>query len=191
MLQAIQTEAEHVAAMVESAAMEAALASRCMHGKTGAEVWHERVEQWQERGVLKREYSRRKSVIPSARPRRKLTDEQRAKLPPKVETGEELIRLGESVWQGRVMVARPSKCGPLECLPVPFVKCSARGSPGCGNVGKEIISGIVPSAAAFGSVRCACRPCMNLFSARRLNGSALSRTVLFLNGRSSAIVRCE
>jgi len=33
-------------------------------------------------------------------------DIQRAKLPPKVQTGEELVRLGESVWQDRAMLAK-------------------------------------------------------------------------------------
>jgi hypothetical protein len=102
----IKTESERVAAIVESAAMEAALESRCVPGVTGAEAWSSRVEQWEKRGILERKYSREKRVTVSDRPRRKLTDEQRAKFPPKVQTGEELIRLGVSVWQNRTMIAK-------------------------------------------------------------------------------------
>ena len=106
MLHTTTSESKRVAAIIESAAMEAALKSRCVPGVTGAELWSRRVESWRGRGILEREYSRRKYVTASPRPRRKLTDEQRAKLPPKVQTGEELIRLGEGLSQDRAMVAK-------------------------------------------------------------------------------------
>lgn len=106
MLDTIQTETERVRTIVERAATESALRSRRVPGITGAEVWERRIESWNERGVLKREYSHRKRVTASSRPRRKLTDEQRAKLPPKVQTGEELIRLSERIWQDRAMAAK-------------------------------------------------------------------------------------
>ena len=106
MLETTQAESQRVRAIVESAAMEAALNSRSVPGVTGAEVWGRRIEGWNERGVLERGYSRRKRATVSDRPRRKLTDEQRAKLPPKVQTGAELILLGERVWQDRPMAAK-------------------------------------------------------------------------------------
>ena len=118
MLHTIPSEPERVTAIVESAVMEAVLQPRCVPGVTGAELWSRRVEAWRERGALERGYSPRKCVGPQRcschphkrrcpnRPRRKMSDLQRAKLPPKVETGEELIRVGESVWQDRPMVAK-------------------------------------------------------------------------------------
>src|SRR5713101_2955176 len=112
------SEAERVTAIVGSAVMEAALQSRCVPGITGAELWSRRVEAWRERGVLERDYSRRRCVVSQRcschpnmrrcpnRLRSKMGDIQRAKLPPKVQTGEELVRLGESVWQDRAMLAK-------------------------------------------------------------------------------------
>ena len=104
---AVHSESERVGLIVETAAMVAALGSRSVPGVTGAEVWSNRVREWRGRGVLERGYSRRPRKTVSKRRRRKLTDLERAKnLPPKVETGEELIRLGEGVWQDRAMVAK-------------------------------------------------------------------------------------
>ena len=116
MLKTIQVESERVRAIVHNSAtnargerdqrMGASMGSRGIPGVTGAEVWARRIEGWNERGVLRRGYSRRKRVTVSDRPRRKLTDEQRAKLPPKVQTGEELVLLGDRVWQDRAMAAK-------------------------------------------------------------------------------------
>jgi hypothetical protein len=73
-------------------------------------VWKRTVEGWYQRGVMERGYSSRKRVTaPSDRPRRKLTDEQRAKLPPKVETGKELIHLAERLSQDRAMTAKAAE----------------------------------------------------------------------------------
>jgi hypothetical protein len=91
----------------DSAAMEAALVGGCLPGVTGAELWGSRLQLWRERGVLEREYVRRPRKTASKRKPRQLTDLQRARnLPPKVETGDELIQLGEVVWQDRQMVAK-------------------------------------------------------------------------------------
>lgn len=92
--------------VLESAGMEAALASRTVPGATGGEVWRKCVQEWRDRGVLDSSYLRRprKTV---AKKTRKLNELERAKnLPPKVSTGEELIRLGEEVRQDRAMLAK-------------------------------------------------------------------------------------
>lgn len=72
---------------------------------TGTEVWGTRLEGWRSRGVFERGYSKRPRRSISRR-RKKLDDARRAKLPPKVQTGEELIQLGERVWQHRSIVAK-------------------------------------------------------------------------------------
>lgn len=103
----LQSESERAAMIVESAAMEVALASRSIPGATGAEVWRGRLDRWRERGVLERTYSRRPRKTVTKRKRRALTDLQRAKsMPPRVESGEELVRLGENVWQDRAMLSK-------------------------------------------------------------------------------------
>ena len=87
--------------------MEAALAARSIPDATGAEVWGRNLDRWRGRGVLERTYSRRPRKTVAKRKRRKLTDLQRAKsMPPRVETGEELVRLGEKVWQDRAMLSK-------------------------------------------------------------------------------------
>lgn len=106
MLEAIQLERERVGALVESAAI-GALDSHSEPAITGAEVWKRSVEGWCQRGVMERRYSSRKrATVPSDRPRRKLTDKQRAKLPPKAETGKELIELAQRLSQDRAMTAK-------------------------------------------------------------------------------------
>jgi hypothetical protein len=103
----LQSDSERAALIVESVAMETALVSRSIPGATGAEVWARNVERWRERGVLEHPYSRRPRKTVAKRKRRTLTDLQRAKsMPPKVATGEELIRLGETVWQDRAMLGK-------------------------------------------------------------------------------------
>ncbi len=102
-----QPDSERVALIVESAAMEAGLAARSIPGVTGTDVWNTRVRQWRERGVFEQPYSRRPRKSVGKRKRRLISDLRRAKnMPPKVETGEELIRLGEKVWQDRAVLAK-------------------------------------------------------------------------------------
>jgi hypothetical protein len=105
-MQTIQTEAERVALIVEETAMRAALESRSMPGRTSAEVWSRRLTRWRERGALDRTYSRRPRRSFSEKRRRRLDDVQRAKLPPKVENGQQLIELGEALRQDKAMVAK-------------------------------------------------------------------------------------
>jgi hypothetical protein len=103
----IQSEFEHVALIDETAGLEAAFNRRFIAGVTGAELWSHRIQEWHSRGVLLRGYSRRPRRTTSKRKRHKLTDLERAKnLPPKVETGEELLQLGARIWQDRAMVAK-------------------------------------------------------------------------------------
>ncbi len=73
--------------------------------RTGAEVWAAKLEAWQERGVLDLPYKYRSTVAPRKRPRR-LTDAQRAKLPPRVFSGGELLELGGACWQDRTLIAK-------------------------------------------------------------------------------------
>ena len=103
----IQSGFERAALINETASLDAAFARRFMPGVTGAELWSNRIQEWHSRGVLQRGYSRRPRKTTAKRKRRKLTDQERAKnLPPKVETGEELLQLGARVWQERAMVAK-------------------------------------------------------------------------------------
>lgn len=136
MSETIPTTSERFAAIVESGAMEAALNST--PGVTGAEVWNRCVKQWHERGVLDRAYSRRKRLTVSKHRCGKLDDIQRAKLPPRVETGEELIRLGENIWQDRKIVAKAVEMWDVgmsagavrqvQCSRIAWVRqCKARG----------------------------------------------------------------
>jgi hypothetical protein len=100
-------ESEHFRIAAESAAMEAALASRSIAGATGASVWKSRLDRWQGRGVLERIYSRRPRKTVGNRKQKKLTDLQRARnMPPVVKTGGELIELGQKVSQDRAMLAK-------------------------------------------------------------------------------------
>lgn len=102
-----QSESERIALIVESAAMERELAARSIPGVTGADVWNGRLQQWIEKGVLEQPYSRRPRKTVGKRKTRKMSDLQRAKnMPPKVETGEELIQLGKKVWQDQAIVAK-------------------------------------------------------------------------------------
>jgi hypothetical protein len=103
----LTTKASDIEFALESAAMEADLASRTVPGATGEEVWMRRVEAWANRGVLDTVYSRRpRKTVGKTKPR-KLSDLERAKkLPPKVTTGTELVELGEKVWQDRSMLAK-------------------------------------------------------------------------------------
>jgi hypothetical protein len=102
----LQSEPERVAAIVKDIAMSAALGSHSVPGLSGAEVWSHRVARWRERGVLDRSYLRRpRQSVPEKR-RKKLDDVQRAKLPPKVESGQQLVELGEAVWQDKAMLAK-------------------------------------------------------------------------------------
>lgn len=95
------------ALVLETAVMEASLNARCLSGVSGAEAWNRHIGNWRERGSLERSYTRRPRKTVSKRPRRKLDDVQRAKLlPPKVQTGEELIRLGQGLWQDRSLIAK-------------------------------------------------------------------------------------
>ena len=105
-MQTIQTEPGRPAAIVEDVAMWAALESRSMPGLTGADLWTDRLARWRERGVLDRAYSRQPRRCISEKRRSKLDDVQRAKLPPKVESGQQLVELGKAVWQDKTMVAK-------------------------------------------------------------------------------------
>jgi hypothetical protein len=103
----ITIEAERALAIAEGSALSKQLESRCVRGVTGAESWENQLQKWCERGVLERGYKRRPRKVVSKQQHRRLTDLARAKnLPPKVDTGEDLIRLGERVWQDRRMMSK-------------------------------------------------------------------------------------
>ncbi len=74
--------------------------------RTGVEVWAAKFEAWQARGMLDLPYRYRPTVAPLKRPRRRLTDAQMAKLPPRVSSGGELVKLGGACWQDRTLIAK-------------------------------------------------------------------------------------
>jgi hypothetical protein len=103
----LNNKSHYFSVALESASLEAELVARSLPGASGADVWNSRLHDWRARGVLDSRYSRRPRKTVTKRRRRTLTDLARAKnLPPKVETGGELIRLGEMVWQDRAMLAK-------------------------------------------------------------------------------------
>jgi len=134
--------------IVESAAMEVALASRSIPGATGAEVWRGRLDRWRERGVLERTYSRRPRKTVTKRKRRALTDLQRAKsMPPRVESGEELVRLGENVWQDRAMLSKAVDVGRRD-----VIRCRETGAVFTDRLGATV-QGTRPHLASHLSLR--------------------------------------